>query len=125
MMEIACGIDMIEIERLRVITPAIKKRFLARVFTQQEVEDCGGREESLAARFAVKEAAAKALGCGIGEVGWLDVETRLNEGGKPELVLHGAAARTAEHMNWRSWSVSISHTREFAIACVTALFEKA
>ncbi len=124
MIDIACGIDMIEVERLRSIAPAIKARFLTRVFTPQELEECDGRDERLAARFAVKEAAAKALGCGIGEVGWQDIETRLDESGKPVLILLGVASQAAEQLNWISWSVSISHTREFAIACVTALSEK-
>lgn len=121
MMEIACGIDLVKIDRLKSIAPAIKDRFLARVFTQQELEDCAGRDERLAARFAVKEAAVKALGCGIGEVGWQDIETRADERGKPVLVLSGAALQAAARLNWRSWSVSISHSSEFAIACVTAL----
>jgi len=124
MMEVACGIDLVEVERLRSIAPAIKTRFLARVFTAQELADCAGRDERLAARFAVKEAAAKAMGCGIGEVGWQDIETRLENNGKPVLILNGAASRMAERLNWRSWSVSISHTREHAIACITALVEK-
>lgn len=121
---ITCGIDLVEIERFRAITPAIKARFVTRVFTAQELEDCNNRDERLAARFAVKEAAAKALGCGIGVVGWRDIETVLDENGKPELVLNGAARVAAEGLAWQSWSVSISHTREFAIACVTALFAK-
>ncbi|HNS07354.1 MAG TPA: holo-ACP synthase [Anaerolineaceae bacterium] len=124
MMEVACGIDLVEVERLRSITPAIKARFVSRVFTTQEIEDSGGRDDRLAARFAIKEATVKALGCGIGEVGWQDIETQLDENGKPVLRLYGAAAQMAERMNWRSWSVSISHTRNLAAACVTALVEK-
>ncbi len=118
---IACGIDLVEIERFRSLTPAIKARFLKRVYTEQELEDCNNRDERLAARFAVKEAAVKALGCGIGDVGWQDIETRLNENGKPELILNGAAREAAERLAWQSWAVSISHTKEFAVACVTAL----
>ena len=95
MMEVACGIDLVEVERLRSITPAIKARFVSRVFTTQEIEDSGGRDDRLAARFAIKEATVKALGCGIGEVGWQDIETQLDENGKPVLRLYGAAAQMA------------------------------
>lgn len=123
-MEVTCGIDLVEVERLRAITPAIKARFLVRVFTAQELGDCNGREERLSGRFAVKEAAAKALGCGIGEIGWQEIETRLDDKGKPVLVLNGTALLLAKQQNWTSWSVSISHTRDYAIACVTALAEK-
>ena len=119
---IACGIDMVEIERFRSIIPAIRARFLKRVFTAMELADSADRDDRLAARFAAKEAAVKALGCGIGEVGWQDIETRLDETGKPELILNGAARETANRLAWLSWSVSLSHTREYAIACVTALY---
>lgn len=122
MMEITCGIDMVEIERFRGMPPEIRARFLQRVFTTAEIEACADRDESLAARFAAKEAAAKALGCGIGKVGWKDIETRLDENGKPALILSGAAQETAKSLAWQSWSLSISHTRAYAIAFVTALY---
>ena len=122
MMEITSGIDMVEIERFRSLTHEIRSRFLHRVFTPEEITASAGRDESLAARFAAKEAAAKALGCGIGKVSWQDIETRLDENGKPTLILSGAALETANHLAWKSWSISISHTREYAIAIVSALY---
>ncbi len=68
------GVDLIEISRVEAVVQRYGQRFLNRVFSPQEQADSGGRAASLAARFAAKEAAAKALGCGIGLVGWLDIE---------------------------------------------------
>ncbi len=123
MITLSTGIDLIEIDRLRNINPAIRKRFLARVFTADELICCGDRDASLAGRFAAKEAAAKALGCGIGEVKWQDLEIQSDEQNKPILVLHGKALEISSRQRWCSWSVSISHTREYALASVTALME--
>ncbi len=124
MTTITTGIDLVEIERFRRLNPAIKKRFLNRVFTAQELSDCAGKDQSLAGRFAAKEAAAKALGCGIGEVRWQDLEILEDEQHKPTLVLHGKARTISTTRGWSSWSVSIAHTGEHAIASVTVLIEK-
>ncbi|MBP9041150.1 MAG: holo-ACP synthase [Anaerolineaceae bacterium] len=124
MTTITTGIDLVEIERFRSLNPAIKKRFLNRVFTTQELSDCAGKDQSLAGRFAAKEAAAKALGCGIGEVKWQDIEIQMDEQKKPVLVLHGKASEISTARGWSSWSVSIAHTAEHAVASVTALIEK-
>ena len=121
---IATGIDIVKIDRFKTISPGIKTRFLARVFTPQELMDCAGRDESLAGRFAAKEAAVKALGSGIGVVRWQDIETRLDKQGRPLLFLHGAALELSKEQAWSSWSVSISHTSDYAIASVTALLDK-
>lgn len=124
MTTITTGIDLVEIERFRSLNPAIKKRFLNRVFTTQELSDCAGKDQSLAGRFAAKEAAAKALGCGIGEVKWQDIEIQMDEQKKPVLILHGKASEISTALGWSSWSVSIAHTAEHAVASVTALIEK-
>lgn len=121
MISIATGIDLIEINRLTNLNPAIKKRFLERVFTVQELIDSSGRDSSLAGRFAAKEAAVKALGCGIGEVTWKDVEIQLDSLGRPALLLHGKALEISSRLGWSTWSVSISHTATHALASVTAL----
>lgn len=123
MTSLATGIDMIEIDRLRNINPAIRKRFLQRVFTPCELADSADRDSSLAGRFAAKEAAAKALGCGIGEVKWKEIEIQLDAQHKPVLVLYGKALDISIRQGWTNWSVSISHTREYALASVTALTE--
>ena len=72
-------------------------------------------------KFVAKEAAAKALGCGIGEVHWRDLEIQNDDQGKPVLVLHGKALEAAQKAGWLDWSVSISHTAGIAGAVVTAL----
>jgi holo-[acyl-carrier protein] synthase len=123
MTRIASGIDLVKINRLRTLDSGFKARFIQRVFTTREMEVCGDRDDSLAGRFAAKEAAAKALGCGIGEVGWKDIETLEDECGRPELYLHRSAQERAESLGWTSWSISISHTSDYAVAMVTALVE--
>lgn len=124
MFGIANGVDIIRIDRLTRLDPAIKQRFITRVFTSGEIEACAGKDASLAGRFAAKEAAAKALGCGIGNVGWKDIETLSDDQGRPLLLLHNAARETANQKGWFNWSVSISHTSEYAVAMVSALYEQ-
>ena len=120
-MQVISGIDLIEVGRVEQTIARHGERFLRRVFTATELDQASGRASSLAARFAAKEAAAKALGCGIGEVGWLDLEIVLGEKRQPRLELHGAARRMAEEQGWESWSVSLSHTQEHAVAVVVAV----
>jgi holo-[acyl-carrier protein] synthase len=119
--QVVNGVDLIEVARVEQTLARHGERFLRRVFTATELEQAGGRASSLAARFAAKEAAAKALGCGIGEVGWLELEIVLGEKRQPYLHLHGAAKRLAEEQGWQSWSVSLSHTLEHAVAVVVAV----
>jgi holo-[acyl-carrier protein] synthase len=114
------GIDLIEIARVAAVWQRYGKRFLNRIFTAQEQADAGGQVASLAARFAAKEAAAKALGCGIGPVGWLDIEIIRDAQRSPEIVLHGAALERAQALHLREWSVSLSHAKDHAIALVVA-----
>jgi holo-[acyl-carrier protein] synthase len=117
------GIDLIEIERLERLNPAIRQRFLQRVFTRQELEDSRDRWATLAGRFAAKEAVAKALGCGIGPISWKDIEVRQGEQGEPMLELHGEARRIAKEAGLQVWSISISHTRTYAVAMAAAVGE--
>lgn len=123
MISLATGLDMVEIERFHHLNPKIKQRFLERVFTPAERDELKESLQSMAGKFAAKEAASKALGCGIGRVKWQDLELLDNADGKPELVLHAAAAEIANSAGWSCWSVSISHTRQFAVAMVTALID--
>jgi holo-[acyl-carrier protein] synthase len=115
-----CGVDLVEIRRLAALDPSIRRRFIQRVFTPAEIELCGDRNDSLAGRFAVKEAVAKALGCGIGLIGWQEVETLADLQNAPKLILHGQAQVIAGQKGLNRWSVSISHTRELAAAFVVA-----
>ena len=123
-MQLATGVDLIEIERIRRALERHGERFLRRIFTIAELEDLGpqpaAHTASLAARFAAKEAAAKALGCGIGPVGWLEIEVRRGPAHEPQLALHGAAARLAKAKGLTQWTVSLSHTQDYAIALVVA-----
>ncbi len=115
---VSTGIDIIEVDRIDRAILRHGQRFFDRFYTCQELIDSSGRTPALAARFAIKEAVAKALGTGIGKVGWKDIEVRLNHNGKPELYLHGEARLKAEEMGIESWSISISHTHFHAVAVV-------
>lgn len=126
------GIDIVETSRIAQAATRWGNRFLQRVFTPQELSDCGGRAPSLAARWAAKEATAKALGVGlrgigahavVGDqaVGWLDIEVQRGPRGEPSLQLHGTAAVQAEALGWQSMVVSLSHTGDIAMASVVAL----
>jgi holo-[acyl-carrier protein] synthase len=117
------GIDIIEIPRIQAALDRHGERFLKRVFTELEVFECRGRAEALAVRFAAKEATSKALGTGIGLVAWREVETLHKWSGEPYLVLHGAAERIAQELGLGVWAVSLSHSRENAVAVVVATSE--
>ncbi|HNT53997.1 MAG TPA: holo-ACP synthase [Anaerolineaceae bacterium] len=114
------GIDLIEIERLEQLNPNIRRRFLARVFTAAELAQAGESFASLAGRFAAKEAVAKALGTGIGPIGWQDIEILTLTSGEPQVYLHGAACSLAAQLGLAEWSLSITHTRTLAAAFVVA-----
>ncbi len=114
------GIDIIEIRRIRAALDRHGERFLRRVFTDLEALECRGRADALAVRFAAKEAASKALGTGIGPIGWRDIETLHKWSGEPYLVLHGSAEKFAQRAGLSVWSVSLSHSDENAIAVVVA-----
>ncbi len=120
-MELVTGIDLIEIERITNVIAKNGERFLQRVYTPRELADCGGRSESLAARWAAKEATAKALGCGIGDIGWQEIEIQRLKNGAPELHLYGEAARLAKEKKLKTWSVSLSHSQSHAIAMVVGI----
>jgi len=117
------GVDIIEIGRLAEVNPAIRQRFLKRVYTPQELSEVGDSYASLTGRFAAKEAVSKALGSGIGRVRWQDIEILRGIAGAPMLKLHGNASLLADHLGLTSWSVSISHSRNYAVAVAVALGE--
>ncbi|MGB9592304.1 MAG: holo-ACP synthase, partial [Candidatus Kryptoniota bacterium] len=104
-MIIRTGVDLIEIERIEAAIHRYGNRFLRRIFTQKEIEDSQNKPESLAARFAAKEAVSKALGCGIGEVGWLDIEIVSDYQHQPNLVLHNNAQKLSQALNLVTWSI--------------------
>lgn len=123
MISLATGVDLVEVDRFHALNPRIKERFFHRVFTPLELNDPDQSMQHMAGKFAAKEAAAKALGCGIGSVSWQDLEILNDTNGKPELILHANAVHVASHCGWTAWSLSISHTRTHALASVTALVE--
>lgn len=114
------GVDLIEVARIDAAILQHGDRFFQRIFTPQELIDAAGRTPSLAARFAAKEAAAKALGCGIGQVHWQDIEILRDQQGGPRLRLHGPAQQQAAALGLTTWAVSLSHTHEHAVALVVA-----
>ncbi|MCA9932831.1 MAG: holo-ACP synthase [Ardenticatenaceae bacterium] len=115
------GVDLSETERVAYLVERYGERFVNRVFTAQEQAYCNGRITSLTARFAIKEAVAKALGTGIGEiVTWRDIEVINDPQGKPELVLHNKTKAYADSLGLRHWAISLSHTDALAIGFVVA-----
>jgi holo-[acyl-carrier protein] synthase len=118
------GVDIIEIPRIARAVERWGDRFLRRVYTEAEIARCRERPQSLAARFAAKEAVGKALGVGVGWGGglrWTEIEILNNKWGKPEVLLHGDAARLAQHLGLNHWAISLSHSHENAVAMVVAM----
>jgi len=120
-MNLRTGVDLIEISRIEEVVSRHGKHYLERIYTSAELELCGKRVESLAGRFAAKEAVVKALGSGIGEITWKEVEILGDEQNAPVLHLYGKAAHKAEALGLTSWSVSLSHSQSHAVAFVVAI----
>ncbi len=122
-MILGVGTDLIEIGRIRDSVERFGERFLGRVFTPTEIEYCLGKKkgaaESFAARFAAKEAGAKALGTGISRgIGWKDIEVRRDPGERPRLVWRGRAADRVRELGIRRAELSLTHSRDLAMAFV-------
>src|SRR3989337_691536 len=114
----AVGVDVIEIERVEAALARFGERFLRRVYTAEEAAFCRGRVHELAARFAAKEAVMKALGTGAKGVAWREIEVLPNHRGKPLVYLYGRAKERAERIGLAGLDVSMSHSREYAVAFV-------
>lgn len=112
------GIDTVEVAAVEAALAAHGERYLRRVYTSREIADCGGDAERLAARFAAKEAAFKALRAGDGGIPWSAVEVVRAPGGHPELELHGPAAALAD--GFGALAVSMTHEAGLASAVVVA-----
>lgn len=121
-MIVGMGIDIAEVPRIRAVIESRKERFLRRVYTPEEAAYCEqfkNKYERYAGRFAVKEAAMKALGTGWNRgVRWVDLEVVRARGGKPTLALKGEAKKIADSLGVKNIAVSITHTEEQAIAQV-------
>lgn len=118
---IAVGIDIIEVDRVRKVFEHHGERFLQRVFTESEVRQCRGRAEKLAGRFAAKEAISKALGTGIHGVAWREMEVVQLRSGRPSVRLHGNAKRRAEQLSLSAFDVSIADLAHLSIAIAIAV----
>ncbi len=125
---IRCGTDLVSTLRIRQAIERRGRLMLDRLFTTGEMADCNVLEHlndpaipSLAARFAAKEAVAKALGCGIWRhgVSWTDIEVQRLPTGQPVIRLHGAALAYYRALNGQSIAISLSHEQDHALAfCV-------
>lgn len=124
-MVLGIGTDLIEIGRVQSSIDRFGQRFLERIFTAGEIAYCQRKKrhaaESFAARFAAKEAGAKALGTGISRgVGWKEIEVRREPGERPTLHLSGRAAERAAAMSVRRLHLSLTHSQSVAMAVVIA-----
>ncbi|MGI6224942.1 MAG: holo-ACP synthase [Peptococcales bacterium] len=125
-MIIGIGTDIVEIDRLK---KAIENRpkMVERVFTRIEIdysEAIGNIYTSLAARFAAKEAVAKALGTGFRNFKWQDIEVYNDNLGKPGINIYGKALEKAQELGVARIFVSLSHCRDYAVATVVLEGEK-
>ena len=121
-MIIGIGMDIVEIPRIKAAIE--REAFVRRVFTEAEAAYCRSRgvqqAASFAARFAAKEAVAKALGTGFTGVNIKDIEVVAEAGGKPSIVLHGSFNALAGRLGVRKIHVTLTHAREYAAAQAVA-----
>lgn len=121
-MIIGCGIDLIKIERIEKIIKKWGDNFTSRVFTLLEREYCekkkGNKYQSYAGRFAAKEALLKALGLGLREANWKEIEIKNDELGQPIIDTSGKLKNIASAKGVSKYFISISHTKDYAIAQV-------
>jgi holo-[acyl-carrier protein] synthase len=121
-MLIGTGVDLIEVARIAQSIERYGERFLRRIYTADEIAYCSRKRssaESFAARFAAKEAGAKALGTGISRgVTWNEFQVERQPGGRPVLALRGRAAVLARELGVKTISLSLTHTDSLAMATV-------
>lgn len=116
--KIAVGVDIVEICRIEDLISSRKGTFLDRIYTNSELEMYRNMTSSLAARFAAKEAVMKALGSGVKGLRWQDIEILSDTEGAPIINLYGKAQDKARDIGITEFSVSISHSKQYAIAFV-------
>lgn len=111
------GIDLIEIKRIKKAKERFGKSFLNKIFTEAEIKYCQAHDQHFAGRFAAKEAVVKSLGTGWPYVSLKDIEiTRDPITGIPEVILYGNVLDIAHRLKISSIFLSISHTKEYAVA---------
>ncbi len=114
------GVDIVEIARVERAVSRWGEHFLRRVFTDSEISSYSRKPASLAARFACKEAVMKLLGTGWTGVNWREIETLSQPEGRPVINLYGRAQDEAGKLGLKELAVSLSHSKEYAIAYVVA-----
>lgn len=112
------GIDIIEIHRVEQAILSWQNSFLRRIYTEAELDNCHNVPQSLAVRFAAKEAVMKALGIGIRGLNWQDIEILSDTNGVPSVQLYGRARSKAREVGINDFSVTMSHSKEYAVAFV-------
>jgi holo-[acyl-carrier protein] synthase len=112
------GVDILELWRLKGVLERWGPSFLDRIYTPDEQAYCRGRIPQLAARFAAKEAVMKALGTGTRGVGWRDIEVTRKRGQAPQIALHDRALARAARIGMTQVAISLSHSRDYAVASV-------
>ncbi len=110
------GIDIIKVDRIRAALARFGERFTRRILTDTENAYVRGRPETLAGRWAAKEAVSKVLGLGVRGVGWREIEIVRLPTGQPSVRLHDRALRRADQLGMTRIAVSISHERDYAVA---------
>ena len=110
------GIDIIRVDRIRKTLARFGSRFSTRVLTPGEQRYVRDRPETMAGRWAAKEAVSKVLGLGVRGIGWRDIEVERLPTGQPAVKLHGRAARRAEQLGMTRIALSISHEADYAVA---------
>jgi holo-[acyl-carrier protein] synthase len=115
------GIDIIKVERIRDTLARFGSRFSTRVLTPAEQRYVRDRPETMAGRWAAKEAVSKVLGLGVRGIGWRDIEIERLPTGQPAVRLHGRAAARAEQLGMGRIAVSISHESDYAVAIATGV----
>ena len=121
------GVDIVEIDRIRSAVTKYGKKFLSRIFTPHEIKYCTAfnklKYPELSVRFAAKEAVFKALSQPGHYLSWQNVEILSAEDGRPMLILSGEALKRAEERGFKSLEISLSHSRENAVAVVMGFSE--
>lgn len=110
------GIDIIRVQRIRETLARFGARFTRRVLTPAEQRYVRDRPETLAGRWAAKEAVSKVLGLGVRGIGWREIEVERLPTGQPVVVLHGRALARANQLGMERIALSISHESDYAVA---------
>lgn len=123
MMVLYSGVDVEEISRIRSVRHEVRQRFLRRILNIAEQDDML-TDQTITGIFCAKEAVSKALGCGIGPISWHEITILRDANSAPQVELSGRALERARELGIASWSISISHSRQFAVATAIGFGDK-